>query len=156
MWATSKNNTCSVVTIPQGISWGHWPDDRQPTQKDREGWHPFLLSPPPFRSCMYCIIAASFTWRTTYLFHRWDYSIHRIPFVGIGSPNPLPLQAGVSLPVDSKGGGATQPIRTTGKKAWHSVYSVVIGKKGLTLLYMQSHRSGTSVSRLRLNKWQMR
>ncbi len=77
-----------------------------------------------------------------------------IPFVGIGSPNSLPPQAGVSLPLDSKGGGATQPIRTTGKKAWHSVYSLVIGKKGLTLLYiMQSHRSGTCRLRLINDKY---
>jgi hypothetical protein len=44
-------------------------------------------------------------------------------------PFPLPLASGVTPP-EPRGGGAHSaagegvPIRTTGEKAWHSVYSV--------------------------------
>ncbi len=52
------------------------------------------------------------------------------PFVRIGSP--APPQASVSLPPRTEGEGqhslagegVGDPIRTTGEKAWHSVYSV--------------------------------
>ncbi len=55
-------------------------------------------------------------------------------------PSPLPPQASMSPPLDPKRGGAHsllrvrdwgEPIWTTGKKAWHSVYSVGFSKLGL-------------------------
>jgi hypothetical protein len=55
------------------------------------------------------------------------------PLVGIGSPTPSPTSECVS-PLGTKGGSITlprgvrewgDPIRTIGKKAWHSVYSLV-------------------------------
>jgi hypothetical protein len=55
------------------------------------------------------------------------------PFVGIGSSHPLPRKrVRVCLSPGPKGGeqhtlageGWGDPIRTTGQKAWHSVYSV--------------------------------
>jgi hypothetical protein len=54
------------------------------------------------------------------------------PFVGNGSPHPL-SRTRMCLPIGPKGGWEQHslageevgdPIRTTGKKAWHSVYSV--------------------------------
>ncbi len=58
------------------------------------------------------------------------------PFVRIGSPR-APSTASECVPPEPKGGGNTrwrvmglgrgEPIRTTGEKAWHSVYSVVKG-----------------------------
>ncbi len=62
------------------------------------------------------------------------------PFVQIGSPHPLSRKRvchGSPLPLwNQKVGGNTrqgvrgrgEPIRTTGEKAWHSVYSVVYSK----------------------------
>ncbi len=49
------------------------------------------------------------------------------PFVGIRSPHPLPASKCVSSPGTKGEGmgkhGVGDPIRTTRKKAWHSVYS---------------------------------
>ncbi len=52
------------------------------------------------------------------------------PFVEIGSHHPIPCK-GVCLPLGPKGGSDTpsrvrgwrDPVRTTGQKPWHSVYS---------------------------------
>ncbi len=58
------------------------------------------------------------------------------PVVRLGSPpcKLRPLQANVSPPLNPKGESNTRlrvrgwgyPVRTTGQKAWHSVYSVVL------------------------------
>jgi hypothetical protein len=66
----------------------------------------------------------------------WDYRIHRVPECLSLRGNWVPLTpspASVSPPLDPKGGGEQHslageglgdPIRMTGQKAGHSVYSV--------------------------------
>ncbi len=64
------------------------------------------------------------------------------PFVGIGSPHPrkrvclppLDLKGGATLP-RGWGVGWEDPIRTTGKTAWHSVNSVVRMADGRAQIY---------------------
>ncbi len=52
------------------------------------------------------------------------------PFVRIGSPPPPLPQANVYLPPPPPGTkwgeGGISRLRTTGEKAWHSVYSVIV------------------------------
>ncbi len=80
---------------------------------------------------------------------KLDYSIQYLdnqnicPIVGIGSPIPSSVSECV-FPLGPKGGqhslageGERDPIRTTGQKAWHSVYSVGAGIPGCRLYDMQ-------------------
>ncbi len=60
------------------------------------------------------------------------------PYVGIGSPHSFPRKRVCLSPLDPKGilallvRGWGVPIWTTGKKAWHSVFSVPHYLEGIT------------------------